>query len=55
MIIVKGEHQNIVKQNLMSTFDVANTYKDFREEIQHSSSITEQPKETLNLRFRGRP
>ena len=52
---VGGEHQNTAKHNFISTFDVANTYKDFREEIQHSSSIIEPPKETCNLTPRGRP
>ena len=52
---VQGEHQNTAQHNLISTSDVANTYEDVRQEIQHSSSIIELPKETHNLRPRGRP
>ena len=50
-----GEHQNTAKQYIfhVSTFDVAKTCKDFREEIQHSSCIIESPKETHNLKPRG--
>ena len=51
---VERKHQNTAKHNFISTFNVANTFKDFREEIQHSSSIIEAPKETHNWRPRGR-